>query len=76
MGILSIVFCCIPLLSFILAGVAISQANTGLKDLPRTSRYRTERQSLESAKMLATIGCCLAAGMAIIGVIVRVGLRR
>jgi hypothetical protein len=73
-AILSIVFCCIPLLSFILAGVAFNQANTALKDLPRNSRYRTERQSMESAKVLATVGCCLAAGVAVVGVIMRITL--
>jgi hypothetical protein len=75
MGILSIVFCCIPLLSIILASVALSQANTALKNLPRGSRYRTERQSLESTKTLATVGMCLAFVVMVVGAIVRIAAR-
>ncbi len=71
LAILSIVFFCIPLLSYILGGIAINQANTALKNLPRSARYRTERQSLESVKTLVTIGVCLATVVIVVGVVMR-----
>jgi hypothetical protein len=71
LAILSIVFFFIPLVSYILAGIAGNQVYTALNNLPRGARCRAERQRLESVKTLLTIGVCLATGVIVLGVALR-----
>jgi predicted Zn finger-like uncharacterized protein len=63
MGILSIVFCCFPIVGVILGGLAMSRANTAMANLPGSSRFDAARGRLQVAKILGIIGMVLSIGM-------------
>ena len=60
LGILSLVFCCIPIAGVILGVIARNKADEELAGLPGSSRYDGARRKQEVAKILGTLGICLS----------------
>ncbi len=59
LGILALCFFCMPLLSWILGGIAISMANNDLLQMARRQMDASGRSTTQTGKTLATIGVTL-----------------
>jgi hypothetical protein len=72
LGILSCVFCCIPIVGAILGNMAKNKADEEIHRLPSGRRYEAADRQLQLARTLGTIGVCLSIFMMIVGLIVRI----
>jgi len=69
LGILSLVFCCIPIVGVILGVLARNKADAELDSLPGSSRYDGARRKQEVAKILGTVGLALSILMFVLNIV-------
>jgi hypothetical protein len=75
-GILSIVFCCIPIAGVILGYVARNKADEEMMRVPDSRYSRGAFRQMEMAKILGGIGIALSALMFVLACILRIMARR
>ena len=73
LGILGLVFSCIPLAGWILGGIAISMANTDLAQMARRRMDRSGEGSTQTGKICGTIAVILATIFFVLGCVIRLG---
>jgi predicted Zn finger-like uncharacterized protein len=73
LGILGLVFSCIPLAGWILGGIAISMANTDLQQMARRRMDRSGEGSTQAGKTCGIIAVIIATVSAVLGCFLRLG---
>ena len=72
LGILSCVFCCMPLIGAILGNMAKNKADDEMNRLPSGRRYEAAHRQMQTARLLGNIGVGLSVLMAVVGLVVRI----
>lgn len=72
LGILSIVFCCIPIVGFILGRFAMTKADEEMEQLPGGKRYRGAQKQMQVARVLGTIGMSLSVVLFVVAVVLQI----
>jgi hypothetical protein len=75
LGILGLVFSCIPILGWVLGGMAMSMAGSDLREMSLRRMDRSGRGLTQAGRICGTIGVVLAFGFCGLGCLMQLGRR-